>query len=219
MMSHRRDARRVAAAAIALSSLSLWLAGCGENLPPPRLYVLSADAAPASSGNPSPRPASTSARPISISVGPANLPEYLDRPEIVVRSGPNQLHLVDSDRWAERLSVNVSRVVAGNLALLLPEATVVVMPTRTDRGTDLDVALDLIAFEPDPAGNCTISGRWVVTGAEGRTEITSGRIAVNEHAEGDGYAAVAAAFSRGLASVSTDIANGIKARPRPRRSY
>lgn len=217
-MSPRRETQRVATAAIALTSLCLWLPGCGQSLPPPRLYVLSAAAAPAPPGNPSARPASASARPISIGVGAANLPEYLDRPEIVVRSGPNELQLNDSDRWAERLSVNVSRAVAGNLALLMPNATVVVMPTRTDRGTDLDVALDLIAFEPDPAGNCSIAGRWVVTAADGRTEIASGRIAVNEQARGDGYAAVAAAFSRGLAAVSTDISNGIKAGPRKRRS-
>jgi uncharacterized lipoprotein YmbA len=186
---------------------ALTLGACGQMIPPPRLYVLSAEAT-----HPAPVPTSTPS--IAIGVNPTSLPDYLDRSEIVVRDGPNEIRLMDSDRWAERLSLNVSRVVASNLAALLPAASLVVLPTRGGGATDFDVNLDLIAFEADPRGNCTISGRWIISNFASRTEIAGGKIAVNESAGGSGdYAAVAAAMSRGLAKVSGDIATAIKATP------
>lgn len=188
----------------------LVLGACGPLLPPPRLYVLSSEASPAAA-------LPVAARPISIGIGPTSLPEYLDRSEIVVRDGPNEIRLVDTDRWAERLSINISRVVAGNLATLLPSASLAVLPTTSADTADLEVSLDLIAFESDSRGNCTISGRWMITDLRTRTELANGKVAVNEPAGGAGYAAVAAAMSRGLAGVSEDIArviNGAPARPK-----
>ncbi len=48
----------------------------------------------------------------SILVAQPQVPDYLDRPQIVERTTANELKLVEADQWAERLSINVSRVVA-----------------------------------------------------------------------------------------------------------
>jgi uncharacterized lipoprotein YmbA len=210
MTSNSAGLRSIRAAIVSGALLSLG--GCGQILPPPHLYVLSSEVTPTAS-----MPATR--RPVSIGVSPTSLPEYLDRSEIVVRDGPNELRLVETDRWAERLSINISRVVAGNLATLLPSASLVILPTRNAEAADLEVSLDLIAFESDSQGNCTISGRWIITDLRRRVELANGKVAVNEPAGGNGYAAVAAAMSRGLAKVSGDIATAINAAPaRPKAS-
>ena len=65
-------------------------------------------------------PGTAAAQGPVIGVGPITVPKYLDRPQIVTRSGRNQLALGEFDRWAEPLQDNVLRVLAENLAFLIP---------------------------------------------------------------------------------------------------
>src|SRR5271157_1862130 len=46
-----------------------------------------------------------------IAIGPVRIPDYLDRPQIVIRSGKNELKLSEFDRWAGSLESDVSRVL------------------------------------------------------------------------------------------------------------
>jgi len=46
-------------------------------------------------------------------IGPVKFPGYLDRQEIVVRSGQNRLEVSEIDRWVEPLQENFSRVLFG----------------------------------------------------------------------------------------------------------
>ena len=72
------------ARAIPLAALPLlicMLSGCAS--PPVHFYTLSAEAAAGAAG-----PATVGVE-LRIAVGPISLPEVVDRPQIVVRSGPN----------------------------------------------------------------------------------------------------------------------------------
>jgi len=44
----------------------------------------------------------------TIGLGPIRLPELLDRPQIVIRTGSNRLQLAEDRRWAESLAENIS---------------------------------------------------------------------------------------------------------------
>ena len=79
------------------------LAGCAAS-PPSRFYVLS----PVASDTTAPPTVSAPA----IGVGPVELPDYLGRPEIVVRSGAYELRYNETQRWAETLRDNVTSVLA-----------------------------------------------------------------------------------------------------------
>jgi uncharacterized lipoprotein YmbA len=70
---------------------------------------------------------------MTIGIGPVTLPKYLDRPQIVTFTSPYALNVVEFDRWAEPLESTFVRVLAENLALLLPRAHVVVSPCRARR--------------------------------------------------------------------------------------
>ena len=67
---------------------------------------------------------------VSIGVGPIVLPHYLDRPQIVTRTGQNELRLAEFDRWAEPLTENVSRVLTEDLCKLLETEQVSIVPFR-----------------------------------------------------------------------------------------
>ena len=81
-------------------------AGCAS--PASRFYTLSAATAP-----------TTTSSNLSIVVGPVSVPAVVDRPQIVVTTGPNQVRPEEFNRWAAPLQNSIARVVAENLVAML----------------------------------------------------------------------------------------------------
>ena len=129
----------------------LFLAACGTS-EPSRLYTLSA--LPDRGGEPA------GVEGPAVGVGPVTLPQYLDRPQIVQRSGPNRLETSEFDRWAEPLSDTVPRVLAENIGRLLQSKKVYVLPRRRRLPLDLTVEVDFSQFEPLADGAAALAARW-----------------------------------------------------------
>jgi uncharacterized lipoprotein YmbA len=69
---------------------------------------------------------------LSIGVGPVEIPKILDRPQIVIRSGPNKVNVHEYHRWAASLDIIFSRVLTENLSLLLDTDQAALYPWQTD---------------------------------------------------------------------------------------
>lgn len=177
-------------------SLALLLAGCAS--PPSRFYTLSAAAA---AGGP--------ASDLSVAVGPVSVPAAVDRPEIVVTTGPNQVRLEEFNRWASPLQGEVSRTVAQNLAVQLGTAQVTQFPQTTGADARYRVTIEVQTFDSVPAEAATLDAVWTVRRTQdGRTETA--RTRVREPTTGTGYADLAAAHSRAIAALSLDIAAALR---------
>jgi uncharacterized lipoprotein YmbA len=96
-------------------------------------------------------------RGLAIGLEPVDMPEYLDRPEIVSRGGGNQLELGEFDRWAEPLDRNIERVVARNLSVLLDTDRVFVLPVRRRLDLRYRVVIDILRFNLVKEGIATSS--------------------------------------------------------------
>jgi len=180
--------------------------GCAETVPPPNLHVLSALPRDAATG-----PGSTAAsRGPVVGVEQANIPEYLDRPEIVVRTSANTLELMRGDRWGQRLQGDITRVVAENLRGMLPSDNVFVLPLRRREPVAMTVAVDITSFEQDASGNAVLNAYWTVLDGQTEAERAGARARYTEPVEGEGAEATVAAMNRTLAALSRDIAAGIK---------
>jgi len=195
----------VAAAACALCALT---AGCAS--PPSRFYTLSSTLA---SGPPSllpalPRSPSQSGG-LSVAVGPVSIPAQVDRPEIVVSAGPNQVRLDEFNRWAAPLADNIARAVAANLSVLLGTPRVTLFPQTSGADAAYRVSIEVQGFESAPGEAATLDAVWSLRRTQdGRSE--TGRTRVREPAAGAGYDALAAAHSRALAALSRDIADALR---------
>src|SRR5512135_69959 len=55
-----------------------------------------------------------------ITIGPVRIPDYLDRPQIVTRSGKNELKLSEFNRWAGSLESDIGRVLVEDISSILP---------------------------------------------------------------------------------------------------
>jgi len=169
---------------------------------PTRFFVLApvagGEAAPAAAGN-APGPA------LVIVLGPVVLPDYLLRPEIVRRTGPNQLEPSRVDRWGEPLDRAILRVLCLDLASSLPGSSVVPFPAAPGARPDAAIEIEIVGFEADSAGVVRLQGRWRFRApheaAEGFREIGLER-SVGSPETPDvvaGMSALLAELARGLA--------------------
>ena len=153
--------------------------------------------------------ASGEAGNISISVNPVSLPKYLKKSQIVTRTGNNELHLAEFDRWAGKIEEDIGRVIAENLAHMLSTDKVLSYPAISAVDTDYTIEMDISRFEGSLGESIELIARWAVFDIQEKNvkNITSTRIL--ESVQGFDYADMVAAQSRALASLSRELADAI----------
>jgi uncharacterized protein len=189
--------RRPFILAIVLGAVA-FAAGCGSS-PPSRFYTLRATAPPAASPS-----------TLFVAVGPVTVPAVVDRPEVVVNAGPNELRMDDFNRWASPLQDNVARAVAENLVAILGTPRVILFPQPLASDPEYRVVIEVRAFESVLGASASIDAVWSIRRAkDGKTQ--TGRTSARENVSDGSYEGLAAAHSRALARLSQDIADAILA--------
>ncbi len=182
---------------ILLAAALPW--GCATS--PARFYTLTSMAVP--DGAPATR--------CAVVVGPVSVPTTVDRPEFVVQVAPNRVDIDEFNRWAGPLGDGIARTLAGDLAVLLGTPNVAVAPLANFEPTHR-VTVDVQRFESVPGESVLVEAVWVVRRSTGGA-VRSGRTVAREPVSEKGYAALAAAHGRALATVSGDIAAAIRETP------
>jgi len=141
----------------------------------------------------------------------ATVPNYLDRREIIVRTGPHEVKAMEDERWAEDQSINTTRALTDNLATLLPSDDVIMLPSRLGQSIDYELRVDFSRFDIDIDGNIIMTGQWNVL--EDSRVRASGRILQQGRVVEPGFDATAAALSRQLLAVSSEIARALASLP------
>lgn len=201
----RLRARR--AGGIALAACLLALAACATT-PRSSFYVLSSLPLPVDDSVAA-APAGPASGP-TLGIGPVSLPPYLDRPEIVTRTGSHQLQLAEYHRWGEPLEDNIARVLGENLAVLVPSENVVSFPWRRSAGIDYQVIVEVREFERGADGDVSLRARWQVRRGDGQRVVTRDSN-IAQPARGSDYGAIATAMSGALEQLSREIAAAIPA--------
>jgi uncharacterized lipoprotein YmbA len=154
----------------------------------------------------------TAEQGFSVAVGPVAIPDYLDRPQILTRSGPSELKLAEFDRWAGSLEEDISRVLAENLSVLLSKDHVTVFRWRGDAylfPAEYRVGIDLMRFEGTMRESVTLAARWSVNREEDKKILAARESNIREPVGGQDYDALVGAMSRALATLSREIAAAI----------
>jgi uncharacterized protein len=166
-------------------------------------YTLSANAAAtgvtSASGEPN----------YSIAVGPITLPEVVDRPQFVLRAGPNEVSIVELHRWAGPLKSEIPRIIADNLAADLNVKRVAAYPQSAGDNADYRVLVDIQRFDSTMGESVAIDALWTVKRVSDGV-LRTGRSTARESSSGGSYDAVAAAHSRALATISREIAEALR---------
>lgn len=184
-------------------AVPLALGGCAS--PVSRFYTLSAADIPAA-------PPSD----LSLVVGPVSVPAAVDRPEIVISTGPNQVRLEEFDRWASPLQDEISRTLAENLVALLGTGQVTQSPQTLGAGGQYRVGIEVQKLESAPGEAATLEAVWTLRRTKD-DKFRTGRTRVREPLTEKGYDALAAAHSCAIARLSQDIAEAVRALERGAR--
>ena len=182
-----------------LVAFLVGVVGCGSA--PTRFYVLDSLPNPGSAGG---------QKGPSVGVGPVELPQYLDRPQIVTQSSENRLELSEFDQWAEPLQDNFTRVLGENLGTLLPTDHVFLFPWRSSNKIDYQVMLEVNRFIGTPGGEAHLVVRWTIIDETVRKTLLTRRSSYSGATGGVGSDALAAALSRNIAALSRDVAAAIR---------
>ncbi len=178
--------------------LAAFLAGCSST-PATRFYTLS----------PSAQPVVNQSAGYSLSVGPVLIPAAVDRPQIVLQTGPNQVFIAEFDRWAAPLKEAIPRVVVENLSLMLGAQDIAIFPRSGPADASYRITIDILRFESLPGKAAIVEARWTVRSTkDGRTG--SGRAKITEAVRADGYPELVAAHSRALEQLSGQIARTVR---------
>jgi uncharacterized lipoprotein YmbA len=176
---------------------------CGTSKPT-SFYLLS----PVAGQDAGPGPSSQD-RCLTVGVGPIELPDYLDRPQIVTQEGENRIHLAEFHQWAEPLGKTISRVLEENLSKLLCVQQAVFFPQRGSTGVDYRVRVNVIRFLGQSDGSVSLVAQWSVLEGQDDKLVAAKRSTFHRPGKGQGYAALAAAESNALGDLSREIADAI----------
>jgi uncharacterized protein len=201
---------------------SIGLAGCAVS-DPTQFYTLGQAAASSPTAKSVERKASASTSwsrvaatgPVGIGVGPVILPSYLDRSQIVIRTGADRVELSMFYRWAEPLADGIARTLAEEIGARIPTDRIVTFPWPgvVARVIQYQVFVAVLRFDGRPGGEVTLDTRWRILGRDS-DELAFRRTTVIEAAAGRGYEPMVAAMARAVVTLGQEIAAEIRTLPR-----
>ena len=155
--------------------------------------------------------AATSENGVTVGIGPVELPEYLDRPQIVTRISKNELQLDEFGQWAEPLTHSFSRILSENLSLLLSTERIFSYPWAGSTRVDYQVTVEVTRFDGTPGDSVTLNARWAILKGGEKEVLVKRKSSYRQPASGKSYEALVSAKSQALADFSREIADKIKA--------
>lgn len=181
--------------------LVVALSACGSS-PPVRYYALDE---PDVSVTPKPGA-------VVVEIGPFTVPEFLERPQIMIRHPGNALRFAEFDRWAESPPLAVVRWLARDVDRQLSTASVVPFPPPGPTGAGYRVRGTIGRWDVDATGAAVLVVQWDCVAEDGATVVPlrTGHYLDQADDPAD-YGQVVRALNRTLAAFASDIATELAA--------
>lgn len=188
---------------IMMGSLAAIL-GCAST-PPSRFYILNSIEKKESQ-----QKGSDSMQNVAIGISPIEIPDYLDRSQIVTRISRTELKIDEFNRWAGSLKENIALVLAENLSNLLPADQVFVHSLISDESVNYRIHVEIFRLDVIPGNTVTMKALWIISGDHGKKEFITRTSEFTEKVSEDSYGVMVAGISRTLEKLSQEIASEIE---------
>jgi len=179
--------------------------GCSSISPPPKYYTLNSLASP-KAAEATPLRSDT----LVVGIGPVEIPDYLDKPEIVTRTATNELLLSEFNLWGGSLKADVTRVLIENISSLLGSEPVVIVNWRARVHGSYRIPISLFCLDVIPDGTVSLKAKWGVVAKDGKTVVAIRESSITKPVKGKEYNDTVNAMSDVLADLSKEIASAIK---------
>jgi len=155
--------------------------------------------------------ARTSSSGMVIALGPVDLPEYLDRPQIVTRTGGNRLSVDEFNRWGGSLDEEIGRALARAISGRLNDVQIHRYPSRISVDPVYRIAVDIRAFDGVLGGEVNLQAAWSLIDDRRAKVRRTRQGSYLSRTAGPGHEAYAAALTDTLNQLARDIAASLKA--------
>jgi len=146
---------------------------------------------------------------VSVGVWKVNLPDLIDRPEIVTRTGIYTIELADFHRWAGGLESNVSILIADELSHNLKTGHVDVSPWSSYRNFDYQVKVHVRKFDGELGDESILEGAYIILNGKGSKKILENTFSFKEKLKGNEYSDMAEAMSNLVIQLAEKISSSI----------
>ncbi len=193
--------RSYAPVAVAILGLAVLTTGClSPRNDPSQFYVLAASADTARAA-----PAD-----LIIGLGPITLPQYLQRPQMVTRTGEHQMTLSEVDRWAEDLEAGLARVMGEDLQRVTGASQVLSYPWLASRTVHYAIEVDILRFEGHAAGAVQLWAAWRIRDMATREVVVTQESRISQQAGGATRSEIVSAQSQAIVALSREIAGALR---------
>jgi len=154
---------------------------------------------------------------VVVSVGPVSLPTYLDRRQIVTRSGSNEILLAEYDRWGGALDDEITRLLVSGLTERLSSKGFAFMPWRSVPLADVPLAyripVGIDRFDGVPGETVVLKASWAVVMKRDKQEqgLIARESMISEATGGKDYAALVAAMGKAVERLGKEIGENLTA--------
>ena len=142
---------------------------------------------------------------VIVGIGPVEVAAYLERNQIVTRSGKTRLKLTELDHWAEPIEDTIANVLATNLSRLLPATHPIARPW-SDADAEFHVLLKITRFESNSTGEVQLTASWGIQQDRTHKIAIIRDTTISQPSVGEGYDAITRNMSLALAALSEEIA-------------
>jgi len=181
------------------------LLGCSTSSPTPKYFTLSSLS--------SPKPAdvfhSRSSAAV-IGIGPVEIPDYLDKPQIVTRTATNELLLSEFNLWGGSLKADVMRVIIEDTSSFLGSEPVTIVAWRAHVPGFYRIPIYFSRLDVIPDGTVSLNAKWGIVAKDGKTIATIQESSITKPVKGKEYNDIVNAMSDVLADFSKEIASAVK---------
>jgi uncharacterized lipoprotein YmbA len=147
---------------------------------------------------------------LGVGLRQVKLPAYLLDSSLAVRKGTNEIDYLPLIVWAERLDAGIQRVLAANLATLLPTNRVRLSAWRSE-DVAAEVYITIEQFDVDTSGHGVLIARWRIVSPGGKETFKAGESRFSQKGPrlGTSPAGAVATLSDLLAENSRQLAQAI----------
>lgn len=147
---------------------------------------------------------------LAVAISPADMPEHLNRSQIVTRQDGHRVTIDEFHRWAEPLDAGFTNILAENLSLLLSTNRIAtVNRLKYSPEYDYHIFVDILRFDGQVGGEASLICRWSILRKNEISASAVHRSQITRPVEGNSYQDLVVAMSRLIADLSREIADRI----------
>jgi uncharacterized lipoprotein YmbA len=144
-----------------------------------------------------------------ISVGPINIPDSQDRPQIVTRNTDGTVSFAQFHRWAEPLDSIIARVINNDLTSLLPQTSFQIFPCNLAIPLDYQIVVEVVQLDSELDKDMNFTAQWSIIEAKTRKLLLTKRSRFVESINPHDYSGLSKALENVCLYLSKEIASNL----------